>query len=280
MDSEPDKAAKSTVNIEIGLFLEAVNEMYGYDFRDYAKAYLKRRLRRLLNMFGLTSISELQHRVLHDVSAFELLVQDLSIQATEMFRDPSFFLAFRNEVVPVLHTYPSVKLWHAGCSSGEEVYSMAILLKEEGLYDRTLIYATDMNEGVIEKAKNAIIPLGRMKQYSENYQKAGGRHSLSEYYTAQYDSVVLDNALRENVVFAAHNLVGDSVFGEMQVVTCRNVLIYFTRALQNRVLETFSASLCRRGFLCLGSKESILFWSGGDEFEQSVPGEKIFRKKN
>jgi len=280
MDSEPDKAEKSTVNIEIGLFLEAVNEMYGYDFRDYAKAYLKRRLRRLMNMFGLMSISELQHKVLHDVSAFELLVQDLSIHATEMFRDPSFFLAFRNEVVPVLHTYPSVKLWHAGCSSGEEVYSMAILLKEEGLYDRTLIYATDMNEGVIERAKNAIIPLGRMKQYSENYQKAGGRHSLSEYYTAHYDSVVLDNALRENVVFAAHNLVSDSVFGEMQVVTCRNVLIYFTRALQNRVLETFSASLCRRGFLCLGSKESILFWPGGDEFEQAVPGEKIFRKKN
>ncbi|MDP6525271.1 MAG: protein-glutamate O-methyltransferase CheR [Kiritimatiellia bacterium] len=279
MDSNVDESARPTVNIEIGLLLEAVNEKYGYDFRDYAKAYLKRRLLRRVKMSGLQSISELQHKVLHDAEFFELMVQDLSIHVTEMFRDPSFFRAFRKEVVPVLHTYPTVKVWHAGCSSGEEVYSMAILLKEEGLYDRALIYATDLSETILESAKNAIIPLGRMRQYSVNYQKAGGQHSLSEYYAAHHDSVVLDRGLRENIVFAAHNLVSDSVFGEMQVVICRNVVIYFTRALQRHVFETFRASLCRRGFLCLGSKETLSFWPGEDGFEQVVPGEKIFRKR-
>ena len=280
MDSGVDKTVKQTVNIEVSLLLEAVNEKYGYDFRDYARAYLKRRLLRRVTLSGLESISELQHKVLHDADFFEVVVQDLSIHVTEMFRDPTFFLAFRKEVVPVLHTYPSVKLWHAGCSSGEEVYSMAILLKEEGLYDRALIYATDLNERILDSAENAIIPLDRMKQYSVNYQKAGGQHSLSEYYAAHYNSVVLDRGLKKNIVFAAHNLVSDSVFGEMQVVICRNVVIYFTRALQRRVFDTFSASLCRRGFLCLGSKETLAFWSGGDCFEQTVPGEKIFKKKS
>ena len=267
-------------NIEIGLLLEAVYQKYGYDFRDYARAYLKRRLQRRVALSGLQTISELQHHVLHDEECFSVLIRDLSIHTTEMFRDPSFFRAFRNDVVPILKTYPSVKLWHAGCSSGEEVYSMAILLQEEGLSDRVLIYATDLSELILEKAKEAILPVDRMKEYSANYQKAGGRHSLSEYYTAHYGSVVLDRRLKRNMVFATHNLVCDGVFGEMHVIVRRNVVIYFTRTLQHRVFDIFSDSLCRQGFLCLGAKESLKFSPCADRFESLVPGEKIFRKKD
>jgi chemotaxis protein methyltransferase CheR len=217
--------------------------------------------------------------VLHDESFFHLFLQDLSINTTEMFRDPDFFLAIREQVIPVLKTYPFVKIWHAGCSTGEEVYSMAIILKEEGLLNRTQIYATDFNPSALQKARDAIYGAAQMKDYTLNYIKSGGKHSFSDYYNARYDSAILKKTLKENIVFADHNLVTDSVFGEMNLVMCRNTLIYFNKPLQDKVVGLFRDSLVAGGFLCLGSKESITFSPVREVFEPVVGKWKIFRKR-
>ena len=266
-------------NIEMRLLLEAIFLKYGYDFRDYSSAHMKRRVLRRFKALGLKSITELQHKILRDKGIFKIMLSDFSINVTEMFRDPSFYKAFREEVIPVLKTYPFIKIWHAGCSTGEEVYSMAILLKEEGLYDRTQIYATDFNEIVLQKAKDGIYNIGDIKDYTRNYQLAGGTGSFADYYIAKYDSVILDESLKKRMIFADHNLVTDGVFGEMHVVICRNVLIYFNKILQNRALNLFHESLNNGCFLCLGSKESLKFSTCEDKFEPVVASEKIFRRK-
>lgn len=266
-------------DIELQLLLEAIYLKYGYDFRDYARASVKRRISHRLNMAELSNLSEMQHRVLYDVEFFERLLLDLSINVTEMFRDPLFYQAIRREVIPILKTYPFIKIWHAGCSTGQEAYSMAILLKEEGLYKRSQIYATDFNDVVLQKAKEGIYAVEHVKDYTLNYQRAGGKASFVEYYTAHHDSIIMNRSLKKNIVFANHNLETDGVFGEMNVIMCRNVLIYFNRELQNRVLKLFSHSLCRHGILCLGSKESLRFSTQSEDFEDLVSTEKIYRRR-
>jgi len=266
-------------DIEVQLLLEAIWLKYGYDYRNYARAHIKRRILHRLSISEIDSISELQSRILYDSSFFEKILHDFSINVTEIFRDPYFYLAVRKEVVPILKTYPFIKIWHAGCSSGQEVYSMAILLKEESLYSKAQIYATDINETMIEKAKQGIYPIDLMKDYTANYQKAGGQHSFAEYYTAKYDSVIFNQSLKKQIIFADHNLVTDSVFGEMNMIVCRNVLIYFNRELQNRVIKLFYDSLVPGGFLCLGAKESLRFSDYFDCFESLVKGEKIYKKR-
>lgn len=265
-------------NIEIDLLLEGIYHKYGYDFRNYGKAHIKRRLMHRLNVSGLSNFIEMLNKVMYDASFFDKLLLDLSINVTEMFRDPHFYKAVRQEVIPLLRTYPFLKIWHAGCSTGEEVYSMAILLQEEGLYDRTQIYATDFNQVVLKKAKEGIYPVRNIKEYTQNYQEAGGLNSFSDYYNAKYDSAIMNTSLKKNVVFADHNLVQDGVFGEMNLVVCRNVLIYFDRDLQNRVIKLFKDSLIQGGILCLGSKESIKFTEHYQSFDPIVEKEKIFKK--
>lgn len=266
-------------DIEIQLFLEALWLKYGYDFRNYARAHIKRRILHRLSISGMDSISQLQSKVLYDRAFFKNILLDFSINVTEIFRDPSFYMAVRKEVIPLLKTYPFLKIWHAGCSSGQEVYSMAILLKEEGLYPKTQIYATDINENMIEKARQGIYSIELMKEYTANYQKAGGLHSFAEYYTAKYDSVIFNKSLKQQMIFADHNLVTDGVFGEMNMIVCRNVLIYFNRELQQRVIKLFYDSLVPGGFLCLGSKESLRFSDNEKNFEPLVKGEKIYKKR-
>ncbi|RLD74554.1 MAG: protein-glutamate O-methyltransferase CheR [Bacteroidetes bacterium] len=267
------------INIEIDLILEAIFNKYGYDFRNYSKAHVKRRLLNRLITSNLKSISEMQHKVLREPGFFEILLRDLSINVTEMFRDPSFYKALRKEVIPVLKTYPFIKIWHAGCSTGEEVYSFAVLLKEEGLYDRAQKYATDFNHDVLDIAKKGIYPIDRIKEFTANYQSAGGTQSFSDYYMANYNSVIFDQSLKKNLVFAEHNLVTDSVFAEVNLVICRNVLIYFNKDLQNRVIDLFYDSLNNGGYLALGSKETIQFTSKADKFETINAKEKIYKKK-
>jgi chemotaxis protein methyltransferase CheR len=266
-------------DIEIRVLLEAVYLKYGYDFRNYSNAHMKRRIIRRLSVEGLSSISEMLHKAIYDESFFKKLLSDFSVNVTEMFRDPTFYMAFRKNVIPVLNTYPFIRIWHAGCSTGEEVYSMAILLKEEGLLDRAHIYATDFNKVVLEKAKDGIYPIESIKDYTHNYQLAGGKTSFADYYIAKYDSVIFDQSLKKKITFADHNLVTDGVFGEMHVIICRNVLIYFNRALQNKVIKLFSDSLCNGCFLCLGSKETIKFSNSVNDFDEVVASEKIYRKK-
>lgn len=270
---------KENERIELEMLLEAIYRKYHYDFKEYSRAHLKRRLKYRLNMAKLNSFSQMQHKVLYDRAFFESLLLDLSINVTEMFRDPSFYFAIRQEVIPLIKEIPFVKIWHAGCSTGEEVYSMAILLKEEGLYDKVQIYATDFNTLVLEKAKEAIYPIELIKEYTVNYQKAGGLDSFAEYYSAKYESVILDPSLKERIVFADHNLVTDGVFGEMNVILCRNVLIYFTKKLQARVVKLFLDSLAPSGFLCLGSKESLQFSEYYTHFTPLVEKEKIYQLK-
>jgi len=265
-------------SLEIRLLLEAICLKYGYDFRSYAKASIKRRIRRRLEAAGLDSISEMQHRVIYDMAFFERLLLDFSISVTEMFRDPSFFRALRERVLPLLDEQPFVRIWHAGCATGEEVYSMAILLREAGLYDRAQIYATDFNEVVLAQAREGIFPINRIREYTANYQAAGGAESFANYYVARYDSAIMDKSLRDNVVFAAHNLVTDAVFNEMDLIVCRNVLIYFNRELQDRVFQLFVDSLRDGGFLCIGSKETLRFTTCADRFESIGGRERIYRK--
>jgi chemotaxis protein methyltransferase CheR len=265
--------------VEIELLLEGIYRHYGFDFRSYAYSSVRRRLwKRLEAEGGLTTISQLQAKVLHDTDAMERLLLDLSVNVTSMFRDPGFYLAFRESVVPMLRTYPFIRVWHAGCSSGEEVYSVAILLEEEGLLDRTRVYATDINDVVLQHARNGIFPLNRMQEYTENYIKAGGKRSFSEYYTAKYDGALFSPALTRNVVFAQHNLVTDRSFSEFNVIFCRNVLIYFDRELQQRVHALFYDSLAMFGILGLGSKESLKFSKYEACYEKLHPREKLYRK--
>lgn len=266
-------------DLEIRLLLEAIYFKYGYDFRDYSRAHLKRRIIHRLSLTELNSISQMQHQVLYDRMFLKTLLTDFSINVTEMFRDPEFYKEFRKEVVPVLKTYPFIRVWHAGCSSGEEVYSMAILLKEEGLYERTQIYATDFNEEVLKKAKEAIYAIDDIKEYTYNYQQSGGLASFADYYIARYDSVILNHTLKEKIIFAEHNLVTDGVFGEMHVIICRNVLIYFNRELQNKVFKLFYESLRNGGFLGLGSKETLRFSDYIDKFSIISEDLKIYQKK-
>jgi chemotaxis protein methyltransferase CheR len=275
-----NRAKKETGNeeIEARLFLEAIYLKYGYDFREYAPTHIQRRINHRLAISGCSTISEMTHRVLNDPSFFEEVLQDLSINVTHMFRDPPLYRALREEVVPRLSTYPFIKVWHAGCATGEEVYSFSILLQEEGLKDRTQTYATDFNAPILEQAMQGIYPMDRIRQYTANYQDAGGRNSFADYYTAMYDSVVMDTSLRKKVLFSLHNLVTDTVFGEMNIIFCRNVLIYFNRDLQDRVIKLFLDSLCPGGFLCLGSKESLAFSRYADRFTPVKEKDNIYRK--
>lgn len=273
------KEAVETRRIEIGLLLEAIYLKYGYDFRNYARAHVKRRIEHRLAMSELSSVSQLQHKVLHDPGFFDLLLLDLSINVTAMFRDPEFYRAVRSEVAPHLETYPFIRVWHAGCSAGQEVYSMAILLKEEGLKERAQVYATDFNELILKRAKDGIYPADRIREYTANYQAAGGRRSFADYYTARYDSVAVKGALKERILFSQHNLATDGVFGEMNLILCRNVLIYFDQALQDRAVKLFYDSLCPGGFLCLGSRESLKFSEYADRFEPVSEKFRIFRKR-
>jgi chemotaxis protein methyltransferase CheR len=264
--------------IEVELLLEAVYRKYGFDFRAYAYSSLRRRLWKRIAESGLKTVSALQERVLHDASMMEQLLLDLSINVTAMYRDPHFYVTFREKVIPMLRTYPFIRIWHAGCSTGEEVYSMAILLQEEGLYERARIYATDINEVVLQRAKSGIFPLDRMKEYTDNYIKAGGKKSFSEYYTAKYDNAIFNQDLTKNVVFSQHNLVTDRSFSEFNVILCRNVLIYFDKPLQSRVHTLFYDSLAMFGILVLGSKESLKFSEYESCYEQIEMPEKIYRK--
>jgi len=266
-------------NLEITLLLDAMYERYGYDFRDYARASVERRARQFLVKSGLNSISEMIPALLHDESFFQALVRDFSITVTEMFRDPQVYRMLIEKVIPVLNTYPFIKIWHAGCATGEEVYSLAILLKEQGVYDRATIFATDFNDEALEKAKQGIYHLENIKQCTLNYQKGGGTESFSQYYHAKYDSIAMDKSLRKKITFANHNLVTDQSFGEMHLILCRNVLIYFNKTLQNRALDIFNESLVPGGFLCLGNKESLLFWDKDKNYESVEDSAKIFQKK-
>jgi chemotaxis protein methyltransferase CheR len=265
--------------IEVDLLLEALYRRYGYDFRQYGQASVKRRLKHHLSKTNHANISSLISHVLHDEAMFKALFFDLSVTVTEMFRDPWFYLALRERVIPFLKTFPFFNVWHAGCATGEEVYSLAILLKEENLYDRAHIYATDFNDRALDKARSRIYPMEKMKEYSVSYQKAGGKRSLSDYYHAQYDAVIFDAALQDNVTFANHNLATDGVFSEMHLILCRNVLIYFDRTLQNRVLTIFRDSLRYNGFLCLGSKETLDFSEVRDVFSEFLRNERVYQHK-
>ena len=267
-----------TQDIEIQVLLEAIYLQYGYDFREYARASVKRRILRRLSLSGLKTLAEMQHRVLHDAAFFDMVLKDLSIPVTEMFRDPSFYKALREKVIPILKTYPFLKIWHAGCATGEEVYSMAILLQEEGVYERTTIYATDFNNAVLQQAKDGIYPIENVREYTCNYQKAGGTTSFVNYYTAKHDHIIMNRALKSHIVFANHNLESDAVFNEMNMIVCRNVFIYFTKRLQNRILHLFVESLCHYGFLCLGVKEHLKFLDDMHHFEPVIEDKKIFRK--
>jgi chemotaxis protein methyltransferase CheR len=264
--------------LELQLLLEGVFRRYGFDFRQYAPASLRRRIWRRVRAEGEETIAGLLARLLHDPPAMERLLLDLSITVTAMFRDPSFYVAFRERVVPLLHTYPFTRIWVAGCSTGEEVHSLAIVLQEEGLYDRTRIYATDINEAVLERARDGVFPLEKMKDYTQNYLKAGGKRAFSEYYVAAYDGAQFQRSLTENVVFAQHNLVSDRSFNEFNVIVCRNVMIYFDKKLQNRVHRLFFESLANFGVLGLGHKESIHFSPHADDYEELDAREKLYRK--
>jgi chemotaxis protein methyltransferase CheR len=264
--------------LEIDLLLEAVFRRYGFDFRQYAQASLKRRLWRRLSAEGLKTISELQAKLLHDAACMERLLLDLSINVTSMFRDPSFYLAFRERVVPLLRTYPFTRIWCAGCSTGEEVYSLAILLEEEGLYERARIYATDINENVLATARAGVFPLASMQQYTQNYLKGGGKHDFSRYYVAAYDGAQFARSLTDNVVFAQHNLAMDRSFNDFNAILCRNVMIYFDKTLQDRVHTLFYESLETFGILALGHKESLNFTPFIDVYEEVDADERIYRK--
>jgi len=272
------KPHHSDTDIELKMLMEAIYLKYSYDFRDYTGASQKRRVLHAMREMDCATISQLQSRVLHEPAAFSELLQFLTIPVTEMFRDPSYYAALREHVLPVLSTYPSLKIWVAGCSTGEEVFSLAILLKEEGLLERSIIYATDINPQSLEKAKKGVFALDSMRAYTENYQASGGKRAFSDYYTAAYNAALFDRSLCENVTFADHSLATDAVFAETQFISCRNVMIYFKKRLQERALGLFHESLCHRGFLGLGSKESIDFSVYGPRFEAVVKRERLFRK--
>jgi len=265
-------------DIELRLLIDAIYLKYHYDFRGYANASLKRRVTSAMGCFGYQTLSQLQDKVLHDPAIFPKLLDFLTVQVSEMFRDPTYFRSLREKVVPLLRTYPSLKLWVAGCSTGEEVYSLAILMREEGLLERTLIYATDINAHALEKAEAGIYDVERVADFTENHRKSGARSSLSDYYTAAYGAAVFDKTLRRHIVFSDHSLATDSVFAEVHLVSCRNVLIYFGRELQGRAVQLFGEALCRKGFLGIGAKESLRYSSHAAEFTEIVQKDRIFQK--
>lgn len=271
--------ADTLIDIELRLFIEAIYLKYHYDFRGYAGASLKRRLRAALIKFGCANLSQLQVRVLHEPEIFPQLLDFLTVQVSEMFRDPAYFRALREQVLPMLRTYPSLKIWIAGCCTGEEAYSLAILLREEGLLERSLIYATDINSDALEKAEAGVYAVERIAAFTENHRRSGARSSLSDYYVAAYDRAVFDRALKKHIVFLDHSLATDEVFAEVQLVSCRNVLIYFDRALQDRALALFRDALCMKGYLGIGSKESLRFSRHAPAFIDAVPEAKIYQKK-
>jgi chemotaxis protein methyltransferase CheR len=264
--------------IEVKLLTEGIYQHYGFDFRDYSMPSLKRRIWKRIYAEGLSTVSGLQEQILHDPASMERLLLDLSINTTAMFRDPTFYLSFRQKIVPMLRTYPFVRIWHAGCSTGEEVYSMAILLHEEGLYERCRIYATDINEAVLQRAKEGIFPIHTMRENTSNYIAAGGTGTFSEYYVAKYDYTIFRPSLRENVVFAQHNLVTDASFNLFNVILCRNVLIYFNGTLQDRVQKLFLDSMENFGVLGLGKKETIRYTTVVDNYEVIDPDERLYRR--
>jgi chemotaxis protein methyltransferase CheR len=274
--------------LEVRLLLEAIFDRYHYDFRSYAMASLKRRLVQACDTLRVSTLSGLQERVLHEPESFSTLLQYLTVQVSDMFRDPQFFLALRQQVVPLLATYPSIKVWCAGCSAGEEAYSLAILLQEEGLLDRSIIYATDINAPSLRQAASGVFSLSRLRGFTENHQRSGGRSSLSDYYHASgigagetgasSDFVIMDAALRRKITFSDHSLATDNVFSEVHLITCRNVLIYFDHALQNRALRLFADSLVHGGFLGLGSKESLRFTEAAGLFADFSMPDRIYRK--
>lgn len=265
-------------DIEIGLLLEGLYSAHGFDFREYSRASIKRRILEMVRSENVGTVSSLQARVLHDAACLDRFLLGLSVHATTMFRDPSFYLTFRKRVVPLLRTYPTVQIWIAGCSSGEEVYSLAILLQEERLYERCRIYATDISAAVLRKARDGIFPLAAMRDYTNNYHQAGGANEFSDYYTAQYDSVLFSSALKSNVVFSEHNLATDGSFNEFQVILCRNVMIYFNKDLQARVHNLFYDSLSMFGVFGLGNKESLKFTPRAAFYEHLNDKDKLFRK--
>ncbi len=265
-------------SIEIDLLLEAIFRRYGYDFRSYARASIERRIRLFLSSSGCSDISEMIPKLLHDNEFFSKLVRYFSVSVTEMFRDPSVYRSLRENVIPMLKTWPHIKIWLAGCATGEEVYSLAILLKEEGLYERATIYATDFSDEALERAREGIYEPAKLQDATRNYQQAGGKCSFSEYYQARYDAAVINAALRERVVFSSHNLAMDGVFGEMHLIFCRNVLIYFNRELQNRALNLFTESLVHGGYLCLGTKETLQFTDVSHCFDTVDSKARIYKK--
>jgi chemotaxis protein methyltransferase CheR len=268
-----------TEEIELRLLLDAIFQKYHYDFRHYSMASLKRRLMQARQRFNCTSFSGLQDKVLHDRTMLPILLGFLTVQVSEMFRDPAYFLCLRHRVVPILKTYPSLKVWVAGCSAGEELYSLAILFREEGLENRTIFYATDINPAALEKAQAGIYELDRIALFTRNHHESGGKSSLSDYYTAAYRGAVFDKTLRERTVFSDHSLVSDSVFAEMQLISCRNVLIYFNRELQDRVIGLFKDSLVRKGFLGVGARESLRFSAHSTDFSDFSRPERIYQKE-
>ena len=264
--------------IEVGLLLDAIRRRYGYDFSNYTPASLKRRIRNMTAQSSYPSISAMIPPLLASPSFGAKLIYSLSVTVSEMFRDPEFFRAMREQVIPHLKTYPFVRIWHAGCATGEEVYSLAIVLKEEDFYDRATIFATDFNDLALDKARQGIYPLERMREYTANYQRSGGTGSFARYFRTGYDAAILDNTLKKNIAFANHNLVADGVFSEMHLVICRNVLIYFNKTLQDQVLRLFHETLVHGGILALGSKESIQFSQVADNFKPLSGKWKIYQK--
>lgn len=271
--------ALKTEDIEIRLLLEAIFQKYHYDFRQYSMASIKRRMQQAKERFQCESISILQDKVLHQPEILPDLLSLLTVQVSELFRDPLYFKTIREKIVPLLRTYPSLKVWIAGCSNGEELYSFSILFREEGLEDKTIFYATDINPEALKKAQAGVYDLERIQLFTENHRKSGGKSSLSDYYTAAYRGAIFDKSLRERVVFSDHSLVSDQVFAEVQLISCRNVLIYFDRPLQDRVIGLFKDALIRKGFLGLGAKESLRFSSHVEAFEEFSREEKIYQKK-
>lgn len=278
MISNHEEMDQELVKLQIDLLLQAIYAWYGYDFRGYSYNMIKRRILYRVTVEGLSSISCLQEMILYNQACFHRLLSDFSINVTEMFRNPTFFLDFRENIVPLLRTYPRIRIWHAGCSTGEEVFSMAILLQEEGLYDRTKIYATDINVNVLETAKAGLFPIEEMKKYTNNYRKAGGKEAFSDYYTVIHNKVKFHDHLAKNIVFAQHNLVTDGSFNEFHVILCRNVLIYFSKELREKVHQLFNQSLGMFGILGLGDKESIKFTCVSDIYEEVVVGQKLYKK--
>lgn len=265
--------------IELAVLLEAIFLRYGHDFRQYARSSVRRRVKRIQQIAKVGSVAELVPRLLRDAAFFASILGEFSVTVTDMFRDPGFFLALREQVVPYLRTYPSAKCWDAGCATGESAYSTAIVLEEEGVYDRSTVFATDFNAEALARAREGIYSMEKMRAYTANYQAAGGKRSFSDYYHARYGSAILNAPLKRNIMFAEHNLATDGVFGEMHYISCRNVLIYFDRALQDRVLALFHDSLAHGGFLALGSKESLRFSAVEEKFEIVDRKWKIYRKK-